>query len=63
MLCSKSFGNASTDLCEKNLAVAELAKKLCRDDIHPDTLNEFLANRLIPLDKGKDKDGNPVLDQ
>ena len=56
ILCSKSYGNASTDLCE---AIAELAKKLCRDDIHPSTLNEFVANRLIPLDKGEDKEGNP----
>ena len=55
-LFSKSYGSASTDLCE---AIAELAKKLCRDDIHPSTLNEFVANRLIPLDKGEDKEGNP----
>ena len=56
ILCSRSYGNASTDLCE---AIAELAKKLCRDNIHPSTLNEFVANRLIPLDKGEDKEGNP----
>ena len=55
-LCSKSYGNASSDLCD---AIADLAKKLCRDDIHPDTLHEFVANRLIPLDKGEDKQGNP----
>ena len=56
ILCSKSYGKASTELCE---AVADLAKKLCRDDINPDTLHEFIANRLIPLDKGEDKAGNP----
>ena len=56
ILCSKAFGNASSDLCD---AIADLAKKLCRDDIHPDTLTEFVANRLIPLDKGEDKEGNP----
>ena len=42
ILCSKSYGNVSTDLCE---AIAELAKKLCRDDIQPSLLNEFVANR------------------
>ena len=56
ILCSRSFGNTSQDLCD---AIAELAKKLCRDNIHPDTLHEFVANRLIPLDKGEDREGNP----
>ena len=56
ILCSKSFGNASAELCD---AIANLAKKLCREDVHPDILKEFLANRLIPLDKGEDKEGNP----
>ena len=56
ILCSKSFGNASADLRD---AIAGLAKKLCREDVPPDILKEFLANRLIPLDKGEDKDGNP----
>ena len=46
----------SEDLCA---AISDLAKKLCRDQINPDTLTEFLANRLIPLDKGADKFGNP----
>ena len=56
IICSRSYGNASTELCE---TIADLAKKLCRDPINPDTLNEFTANRLIPLDKGEDNDGNP----
>ena len=56
ILCSKSFGNASANLCD---TIAELARKLCREAIHPDMLHEFIANRLIPLDKGEDKDGNP----
>ena len=56
ILCSKSFGNASSGLCD---AVADLAKKLCRDDILPELLHEFVAGRLIPLDKGEDKQGNP----
>ena len=52
MLCSKAYGKASTNLCQ---AIAELAKKLCREEIHPDHLNEFVSCRLIPLDKGDDK--------
>ena len=56
ILCSKSYGKASVDLCE---SIANLAKKLCREEIHPDTLHEFIACRLIPLDKGSDKEGNP----
>ena len=56
ILCSKSYGNASTELCE---AIADLAKKLCREEVPPDILHEFVANRLIPLDKGEDKNGNP----
>ena len=56
MLCSKSYGNASVNLCQ---AIADLAKKLCREEVHPDSLTEFVACRLIPLDKGSDKWGNP----
>ena len=56
MLCSKSYGKASTNLCQ---AVADMAKKLCREEIHADSLNEYVACRLIPLNKGDDKQGNP----
>ena len=38
---------------------ADVAKKLCREEVHSDCLRELVANRLIPLDKGEDKDGNP----
>ena len=55
-LCSKVYGNASTDLCQ---AVAELAKILCTEDVHPDCLKEFIACRLVPLDKGASNDGTP----
>ena len=55
ILCSKSYGKASSDLCD---SVANFAKKLCREDIHADCLQEFLSCRLIPLDKGEDVDGN-----
>ncbi len=50
--CSKSYGNASSNLCQ---AVADLAKKLCTEKIHLDSLFEYVACRLIPLDKGDDK--------
>ena len=33
---------------------------MCREEIHSaDSLHEFVACRLIPLDKGPDKEGNP----
>ena len=56
MLCSKAYGGASINLCQ---AVADLTKKLCREVVHPDSLEEFVACRLVPLDKGEDKMGNP----
>ena len=55
-LCSKVYGRSSVDLCQ---AIAELAKLLCTEDIHPDCLEEFLACRLVPLDKGDTPDGKP----
>ena len=55
-LCSKAFGNTSLQLCQ---AVADLAKILCTEEIHPDCLTEYLASRLIPLDKGTTKEGKP----
>ena len=35
-----------------------MLKKLSYEEIHPDTLHEFVACRLIPLDKGEDKWSN-----
>ena len=55
-LCSKQFGKASVDLCQ---AVADLTKILCVEEVHPDCLNEFVACRLVPLDKGETKEGTP----
>ena len=54
LLCSKAYGNASVNLCQ---AVADLAKKMCTEKIHPDSLSEYVACRLIPLNKGDDKRG------
>ena len=56
LLCTKSYGNASVNLCQ---SVANLAKKLCREAVDPESLKEFVACRLIPLNKGDDKWGNP----
>ena len=55
-LCSKHFGNTSTNLCQ---AIADMTKRLCSEQIDPSCLEEFLAGRLMPLDKGKTKDGKP----
>ena len=55
-LCSKSFANASLQLCQ---AIADVAKVLCSEDVNPDCLTEFIACRLIPLDKGDTKEGKP----
>ena len=37
----------------------DLQGGLCREKVHPDSLHEFIACRLIPLDKGNDSEGNP----
>ena len=55
-LCSRAHGNASRDLCQ---AVADLTKILCTEDVHQDCLHEFIAGRLVPLDKGDTKEGTP----
>ena len=56
IICSKSFGKTSLFLAE---SIANAAKRLCREDIHYSCLKEFTACRLIPLNKGDDKLGNP----
>ena len=56
LLCTKSYGNASVNLCQ---SIANLSKKLCQEEIDPESLHEFVACRLIPLNKGDDKWGNP----
>lgn len=55
-LFSKSFGSASLQLCQ---AIADVAKVLCSEDVNPACLTEFIACRLIPLDKGDTKEGKP----
>ena len=56
ILCSKAYGRLSFQLCG---AIAEFAKRLCVEDVNPECLNEFVACRLVPLNKGDDKQGNP----
>ncbi len=48
MVCSKSYGNASSILAQ---AVANITKRICTEKINPTYLKEILASRLIPLDK------------
>ena len=55
-ICSRAYGRHSYHLAD---AIAGLAKRLCSESIHPDSLQEYTAGRLIPLDKGVDADGYP----
>ena len=55
-LCSRAFGNSTDSLCQ---AVADVTKILCTEEVHPDCLDEFIAGRLVPLDKGETKEGEP----
>ena len=55
-LCSKVYGNSSVDLCQ---AISDLAKILSTEEVHPDCLTEYIAGRLVPLDKGNTKEGKP----
>ena len=56
-LCSKVYGNTTKGLYQ---AVADLTKILCVEEINPDCLQEFIAGRLVPLDKGATtKEGKP----
>ena len=54
ILCCKSYGKASEKLCD---AIAELAKCISTKPVSPTALEELLACRLVPLDKGIDKRG------
>ena len=54
ILCSKSYGKTSHQLCG---AIAELAKIMSTEEVDANLLTEFLSCRLIPLDKGNDATG------
>ena len=55
-LCSRAYGKLPYHLAE---AIAGLAKRVCSEQIHPEFLSEFTSCRLVPLDKGPDKNGMP----
>ena len=48
LCCSKLFKPATEGLCEQ---IAVLARRLCREYVDPNCLTEYLACRLVPLDK------------
>ena len=48
ILTSNSFGQSSTDIC---MALANVAKKLSVEPDQTNSLEAFLASRLIPFDK------------
>ncbi|KAL9957248.1 hypothetical protein ACROYT_G038862 [Oculina patagonica] len=50
ILACKSFKKSSANLCD---ALAKTARRLNTDFVDPRTIEPFLANRLIPLDKGE----------
>ena len=54
----KIYGNARVDLCQ---AIADLTKILCTENVHQDRFREYVAGRLVPLDKGitNGTDGTP----
>ena len=56
LICSRAYGNSPKNLAE---SIALLARRLCTEEIHHDSLREFTACRLIPLDKGSDQNGLP----
>jgi hypothetical protein len=45
-----SFGTASVNLTE---AMAAMGRRLCTEYVDPELIEAFVANRLIPLDKGE----------
>jgi hypothetical protein len=45
-----SFGTASVHVAE---AMAAMGRRLCTEYVDPELIEAFVANRLIPLDKGE----------
>ena len=46
MLCCKSYGSQSQCLAE---AIANLAKQICSEHVHPSCLKQYLSSCLVPL--------------
>jgi hypothetical protein len=57
ILCSKSFGKKSEELRYK---VAQIARRLCTDEIEPGHLQSFTASRLVPLSKDGGNGVRPI---
>ena len=57
ILCSKSFGKLSSTLCYK---VAQVARRLCTEDVDPCFLTAFTSCRLIPLSKDSGAGIRPI---
>ena len=55
LLCSKSYGKTTNHLCG---VIAEFAKVLATEEVPGEILTEFVACRLVPLDKGSDSKGD-----
>ena len=50
IISCKSFKRSGTEVCK---AIASMTKRLCTEYVNPRCLEAFLANQLIPLDKGE----------
>jgi hypothetical protein len=48
ILCSKTYGKKSVQLCQ---SIADITKRLCREDKPSPFLQHLIASRLIPLKK------------
>ena len=48
ILCSNAYNKSPESLCT---AIAGVTKLLCREEVNPETLDQLLASRLVPLDK------------
>ena len=52
MMACKSFKKPGTNLCS---VIATMTKRLCTEYVDPRSIEAILANRLIPLDKVKER--------
>ena len=57
ILCSKRFGKESRALCYE---VARVARRLCTEQVKPESLTAFVSCRLIPLSKDSGDGVRPI---
>ena len=57
ILCSKSFGKLSSTLCS---TIAQVARRLCTEDVKRCFLTAFTSCRLIPLRKDSGAGIRPI---